>query len=203
MTGKGSRRFRRRRDILLILWSLMFAYYYSSSGSASGSVLVGRRARSGPSPASGESKRISSSSSEESGEMHWEGGWVEENSKEEKELALEEEGSLGAGGGTGDPGSPPGDGDGVKYYRSRNGRINYAKWEVPGVNCTPPGIDDFPPDLFTQEERRQGYVVIHFLVSLYIFVGLAVVCDDYFVPSMERISEGKEDISCSAMDRME
>lgn len=66
----------------------------------------------------------------------------------------------------------------------------WAKNEVPGVNCTPPGIDDFPDDLFTQKERQSGWVAIHFLVSLYIFVGLAVVCDDYFVPSMERICEG-------------
>ena len=63
--------------------------------------------------------------------------------------------------------------------------------EVPGFNCTPPGIDDFPQDLFTQEERRQGWVIIHFLVSCYIFYALAIVCDDYFVPSMECICEGK------------
>jgi len=74
--------------------------------------------------------------------------------------------------------------------KGRNGVSKYAQWEVPGVNCTPPGIDDFPADLFTQPQRQQGFVIIHFLVSLYIFVGLAVVCDDYFVPSMERICEG-------------
>lgn len=51
----------------------------------------------------------------------------------------------------------------------------YAKWEIPGVNCTPPGIDDFPDDLFTQAERRSGFVVIHFLVSLYIFVGFVII----------------------------
>jgi len=80
----------------------------------------------------------------------------------------------------------------IKVYRSRNGVNKYAAWEVPGVNCTPPGIDDFPPDLFTQGQRQAGWVVVHFLVSLYIFVGLAVVCDDYFVPSMELISERKD-----------
>jgi hypothetical protein len=66
----------------------------------------------------------------------------------------------------------------------------YAKFEVPGVNCTPPGIDDFPEDLFTHKQRKSGWILVHFAVSLYIFVGLAVVCDDYFVPSMERICEG-------------
>ncbi|ODM96876.1 Sodium/potassium/calcium exchanger 5 [Orchesella cincta] len=65
----------------------------------------------------------------------------------------------------------------------------YAQWEVPGVNCTPPGIDDFPADMFTQPQRQKGYVIIHFLISLYIFIALAIVCDDYFVPSMERICD--------------
>ncbi|CAL8113417.1 unnamed protein product [Orchesella dallaii] len=68
-------------------------------------------------------------------------------------------------------------------------RSKYAQWEVPGVNCTPPGIDDFPADMFTQPQRQNGYVIIHFLVSLYIFIALAIVCDDYFVPSMERICD--------------
>jgi len=66
----------------------------------------------------------------------------------------------------------------------------YAQWEVPGVNCTPPGIDDFPADMFTQPQRQSGYVIMHFLISLYIFIALAIVCDDYFVPSMERICDG-------------
>jgi Ca2+/Na+ antiporter len=60
---------------------------------------------------------------------------------------------------------------------------------VPGVNCTPPGIDDFPTDLFTSQQREQGYVIVHFIVSMYIFYALALVCDDYFVPSMECICE--------------
>ena len=62
---------------------------------------------------------------------------------------------------------------------------------VPGINCTPPAIADFPPDLFTQDERRSGFVVIHFLVSAYIFYAIALVCDDYFVPSIECICDGK------------
>jgi hypothetical protein len=58
-------------------------------------------------------------------------------------------------------------------------------------NCTPASTDEFPPDLFTQEQRLKGFVVIHFLVTLYVFYGFAVVCGEYFIPSVERMSEGK------------
>ncbi|XP_063918133.1 sodium/potassium/calcium exchanger 3-like isoform X1 [Zophobas morio] len=56
-----------------------------------------------------------------------------------------------------------------------------------GLNCTPPAIDDFPRDFFTEEERQDGAVVVHVLVSLYLFVALAVVCDKFFVPAVEKI----------------
>lgn len=62
---------------------------------------------------------------------------------------------------------------------------------VPELNCTPPAIDDFPRDLFTQEQRRQGYLVVHFLAAVYIFYSLALVCDEYFVPCIECICDGK------------
>lgn len=56
-----------------------------------------------------------------------------------------------------------------------------------GGNCTQPAIDDFPKDLFTEAQRRQGAVLLHVLGSLYLFVALAVVCDKYFVPAVEKI----------------
>lgn len=60
-----------------------------------------------------------------------------------------------------------------------------------GLNCTPPAIDDFPSDLLTEDQRREGAVLIHILISLYLFVALAVVCDNYFVPAVEKICHGK------------
>ena len=39
--------------------------------------------------------------------------------------------------------------------------------------------------------RKHGGVIIHILVATYMFVGLAIVCDDYFVPALDRIAEGK------------
>lgn len=60
-----------------------------------------------------------------------------------------------------------------------------------GVNCTPPAIEDFPHDLFDEKQRQEGAVVVHVLVSLYLFIALAVVCDKFFVPAVEKICHGK------------
>ena len=38
--------------------------------------------------------------------------------------------------------------------------------------------------------RKHGGLIIHILVAIYMFVGLAIVCDDYFVPALDRIAEG-------------
>ncbi|KAH9383513.1 hypothetical protein HPB48_025085 [Haemaphysalis longicornis] len=44
---------------------------------------------------------------------------------------------------------------------------------------------EFPPDLFSHDARAKGGVVVHILVVLYMFYALAVVCDDYFIASLE------------------
>lgn len=56
-----------------------------------------------------------------------------------------------------------------------------------GINCTQPAIDDFPKDFFTEFERQNGAVVLHVVASLYLFLALAVVCDKYFVPAVDKI----------------
>ncbi|XP_058150341.1 sodium/potassium/calcium exchanger 1 [Dasypus novemcinctus] len=48
---------------------------------------------------------------------------------------------------------------------------------------------EYPPDLFTMEERRQGWVVLHVFGMMYVFVALAIVCDEYFVPSLDVITD--------------
>ena len=52
----------------------------------------------------------------------------------------------------------------------------------------------FPPDLFTMEEIRQGAVGFYILGVVYMFVALAIVCDEFFVPSLDVIIEK---IGCS------
>ncbi|XP_069812696.1 sodium/potassium/calcium exchanger 5 [Dendropsophus ebraccatus] len=48
---------------------------------------------------------------------------------------------------------------------------------------------EFPKGLFTEQERKDGGIVIHFLVIAYMFLAVAIVCDEYFIPSLEGISE--------------
>ncbi|XP_071361519.1 sodium/potassium/calcium exchanger 2-like [Trachinotus anak] len=51
---------------------------------------------------------------------------------------------------------------------------------------------DYPTDYFTVEERRQGYVVLHMCGMLYMFIALAIVCDEFFVPALTVITEKLE-----------
>eukprot|EP00998_Keelungia_sp_KM082_P005555 NODE_186_length_2388_cov_144.026979_g181_i0.p1 GENE.NODE_186_length_2388_cov_144.026979_g181_i0~~NODE_186_length_2388_cov_144.026979_g181_i0.p1 ORF type:complete len:725 (+),score=187.87 NODE_186_length_2388_cov_144.026979_g181_i0:94-2268(+) len=47
----------------------------------------------------------------------------------------------------------------------------------------------FPADLFCRKTRLYGAIILHILGMLVMFCGLAVICDEYFVPSLEVISE--------------
>lgn len=47
----------------------------------------------------------------------------------------------------------------------------------------------FPKDLFTDEERKHGAVIFHVAGVVYMFVALAIVCDEFFVPSLDVIIE--------------
>ncbi|XP_040021971.2 sodium/potassium/calcium exchanger 1 isoform X4 [Gasterosteus aculeatus] len=53
---------------------------------------------------------------------------------------------------------------------------------------------DYPEDLFSVEQRQQGWVALHLLGMVYMFVALAIVCDEFFVPGLEVITV-KLDIS--------
>ncbi|XP_037799385.1 sodium/potassium/calcium exchanger Nckx30C-like isoform X3 [Penaeus monodon] len=47
----------------------------------------------------------------------------------------------------------------------------------------------FPPDLFTKEQRKKGAILLHVLGMIYMFVALAIVCDEFFVPALDVIIE--------------
>ncbi|KAK7907647.1 hypothetical protein WMY93_016259 [Mugilogobius chulae] len=55
-------------------------------------------------------------------------------------------------------------------------------------------IHEFPEDFFTNEERKTGAVLLHIAATLYMFLALAITCDEYFVTSLEKICE-KLDLS--------
>ena len=47
----------------------------------------------------------------------------------------------------------------------------------------------YPPDVFSIEQRKQGAVVLHIIGMIYMFVALAIVCDEFFVPALTVIIE--------------
>jgi len=48
---------------------------------------------------------------------------------------------------------------------------------------------EFPDDLFTDDQLSNGAIVLYILGMIYMFVALAIVCDEFFVPSLEVIIE--------------
>ncbi|XP_017332659.1 sodium/potassium/calcium exchanger 4a isoform X3 [Ictalurus punctatus] len=61
--------------------------------------------------------------------------------------------------------------------------------ETAEKNCSKPAIHEFPEDMFTNRERTRGAVLLHIFAAVYMFLALAIVCDDYFVMSLEKICE--------------
>ncbi|XP_063335669.1 sodium/potassium/calcium exchanger 1-like isoform X9 [Pelmatolapia mariae] len=43
---------------------------------------------------------------------------------------------------------------------------------------------DYPEDIFSIEDRRRGWVILHIIGMMYMFVSLAIVCDEFFVPAL-------------------
>ncbi|XP_045889573.1 sodium/potassium/calcium exchanger 1-like isoform X2 [Micropterus dolomieu] len=64
---------------------------------------------------------------------------------------------------------------------------------APGPPLQPPHRKgDYPEDIFSVEQRRQGWVVLHVTGMIYMFVALAIVCDEFFVPGLEVITNKLE-----------
>ena len=47
----------------------------------------------------------------------------------------------------------------------------------------------FLQDAFTEDQRSSGAIVLHMIGLLYMFYALALVCDHYFVPTLDVIIE--------------
>ncbi|XP_053741264.1 sodium/potassium/calcium exchanger 1-like isoform X1 [Synchiropus splendidus] len=43
---------------------------------------------------------------------------------------------------------------------------------------------EYPEDIFSIDDRRRGWVVLHIVGMVYMFVSLAIVCDEFFVPAL-------------------
>lgn len=57
--------------------------------------------------------------------------------------------------------------------------------------CVKPAIEQFPRLPISPTARKYGGIIIHIVICIYSFLGLAIVCDSYFVSSLDRICEGK------------
>ncbi|TKS69604.1 Sodium/potassium/calcium exchanger 5 [Collichthys lucidus] len=57
------------------------------------------------------------------------------------------------------------------------------------TECISPQSSEFPDGFFTVQERKDGGLVIYFMLIFYMLLAVAIVCDDYFLPSLEVISE--------------
>uniref|UniRef100_A0A668SMR7 Sodium/potassium/calcium exchanger 1 n=1 Tax=Oreochromis aureus TaxID=47969 RepID=A0A668SMR7_OREAU len=64
--------------------------------------------------------------------------------------------------------------------------------ELIASNETEETKGDYPEDLFSIEQRRQGWVALHIVGMVYMFVALAIVCDEFFVPALEVITNKLE-----------
>jgi len=63
---------------------------------------------------------------------------------------------------------------------------------------TPEGASEFPTDPIPMEYKEKGAILIHVIIMLYMFAGLAIVCDEYFESSLEaicRVLKLKEDVA--------
>uniref|UniRef100_A0A672J3K4 Sodium/potassium/calcium exchanger 1 n=1 Tax=Salarias fasciatus TaxID=181472 RepID=A0A672J3K4_SALFA len=50
-------------------------------------------------------------------------------------------------------------------------------------------MNQSPKDLFSLEQRRRGWVILHIVGMLYLFLALVVVCKEFFVPAVEVIAD--------------
>nr|XP_015198668.1 PREDICTED: sodium/potassium/calcium exchanger 1 isoform X4 [Lepisosteus oculatus] len=68
---------------------------------------------------------------------------------------------------------------------------------VPNATAPPHGgmphlKAEYPEDIFSVEQRRQGWVSLHIFGMIYMFVSLAIVCDEFFVPALGVITDKLE-----------
>lgn len=58
-------------------------------------------------------------------------------------------------------------------------------------DCVPPAIEQFPRPMLGQNIRKHGGFILYLLIAAYTFLALAIVCDEFFVPSLDILCECK------------
>lgn len=67
--------------------------------------------------------------------------------------------------------------------------LNAYRSNKNSTECRNRTIDEFPNDFMTIEQRKNGGIVVHIFLTIYLFCAIAIVCDEYFVQSLNRISK--------------
>ncbi|XP_033750802.1 sodium/potassium/calcium exchanger 2-like isoform X2 [Pecten maximus] len=74
--------------------------------------------------------------------------------------------------------------------KTNGGSEQYMSRKLQATNTTTSDSDSlYPPELFTDNQLSHGAVALHVLGMIYMFVALAIVCDEFFVPSLGCITE--------------
>ncbi|XP_035273790.1 sodium/potassium/calcium exchanger 1-like isoform X1 [Anguilla anguilla] len=60
---------------------------------------------------------------------------------------------------------------------------------LPSPSAAPHRRAEYPRDLFSVQQRQQGWVALHVFGMVYMFVSLAIVCDEFFVPALGVITD--------------
>ena len=82
----------------------------------------------------------------------------------------------------------PGDGASIPTRRSLEAEQNTSqKMVTSNLPCFKPSMDDFPRDFMSQSERKHGGAMVHLFLAVYAFIALTNLCDNYVVPSVEKI----------------
>ena len=82
----------------------------------------------------------------------------------------------------------------VRIIRSSQSKTNSFKTEfhyrtLLNSSESKSDIDgQYPPNVFSIEERRHGAVILHIIGMCYMFLALAIACDEFFVPSLAVIT---------------
>jgi len=75
------------------------------------------------------------------------------------------------------------------FYKVLN-KIIFNIAVLDDADCLNSSSSDFPDDLFSISQKQNGAIVLHFILSLYCFTMIAIVCNDYFLPAVDCICTG-------------
>ena len=94
-------------------------------------------------------------------------------------------------------GSPVNDISGNRHYGSR--RLAESTCDVSVSSDSNTTVDasldiessggNYPTDLFTKEQRHNGAIILHIIGICWMFLGIAIICDDFFESSLEALCE--------------